>query len=93
MQLYLGATNYDIFPSYRTEGAWNVSINEERFDLLRMRKILSDRGACVIAGVTKDEAMAWIEANPIDRPQGWARVREVLAHYDFIVRFWLGLAD
>jgi len=93
MNLYIGATSYEIYPSVRTAGAWNVNVVQERFDLLRFRRTPSPHGCCVIRDVPEADARQWAAANPISNPQGWARLREVLDHYGFRIRFRLGLAD
>jgi len=93
MQIYLGTSSYDIFPSFRTAGGWNVSINEDRFDLRRFSKVAAERGCCVLVDVTEDEARQWAAANPIANPHGWARVAEILDRYGFGLRFRLRLTD
>lgn len=56
MNLYNGATSYEIYPSFRTPGAWNVNIVQERFDLLRFRRTQAPHGCCVISEVPEAEA-------------------------------------
>lgn len=92
MQVYLGTKSYDIFQSGRA-GSWAVSMNDERFDLFGLRKVQAPHGCCVLRLVTETEAREWADANPISNPTGIARIREVLDHYAFIIKFRLGLAE
>lgn len=93
MNLYIGASSYEIYPSFRTPGAWNVNTMDECFDVLRLRRMQAPHGCCVIRDVPETEAHEWAAANPISNPHGRARVREVLDHYGFRIKFRLGLAD
>lgn len=93
MNLYIGATSYEIYPSFRALDAWNVNIVQESLDLLRFRRALAPHGCCVVRDVPEGEARQWVAAKPISNPHGWARLREVLRHYGFQIKFRLGLAD